>query len=58
MSVPLIRVRPPRACYTHCYNYNHVHRLRLEKLLYLELSTVKSVSNLHVCACINAGVAV
>jgi hypothetical protein len=36
MSVALIRVRPPRVFCT--YFYNHARRLRLEKLLYLELS--------------------
>jgi hypothetical protein len=36
ISVPLIRVGPP-GYFTHVF-YNHAHRLRLEKLLYLELS--------------------
>jgi hypothetical protein len=36
MSVPLIQVGPPGVFYT--YFYNHAHRLRLEKLLYIELS--------------------
>jgi hypothetical protein len=33
--VPFIQVRPP-GYFTHFYN--HAHRLRLEKILYLELS--------------------
>jgi hypothetical protein len=36
MSVTFIRVGPRGVFYT-CF-YNHAHRLRLEKLLYLELS--------------------
>jgi hypothetical protein len=31
------QVRAPQLFYTH--SYNHAHRLRLEKLLYLELSS-------------------
>jgi hypothetical protein len=37
IPVALIRVRPPGIFYT-CF-YNHARRLRLEKLLYLELPT-------------------
>jgi hypothetical protein len=37
IPVALIRVRPPGVFYT-CF-YNHARRLRLEKLLYLELPT-------------------
>jgi hypothetical protein len=36
ISVNLIQVRSPGVFYA--YFYNHAHRLRLEKLLYLELS--------------------
>jgi hypothetical protein len=35
MSVTLIRSRPPALLH---YFYNHAHHLRLEKLLYIELS--------------------